>query len=45
MKLQSQKKISNIFNSQLYTTNLEKAYYEARDRFVNKKKIDNIYLK
>ena len=44
IKLTNQKKLSNIFNNKIYTKNLEKAYFEAQDRFVNQKKIDNIYL-
>ena len=44
IKLTNQRKLSNIFNNKIYTKNLEKAYFEAQDRFVNQKKIDNIYL-
>tara|TARA_B100001057_G_scaffold68084_1_gene61817 strand:+ start:135 stop:2219 length:2085 start_codon:yes stop_codon:yes gene_type:complete len=44
IKLTNQKKLSNIFNNKIYTKNLEKAYFEAQDRFVNQKKIDNIYI-
>ena len=43
-KLINQKKLSSIFNNQIYTKNLEKGYHEAYDQFVNQKKIDNIYL-
>ena len=44
IRLKNQKKISKIFNSQLYTNNLEKAYCEALDRFIDEKKIENIYI-
>lgn len=43
-KLKNQKKISEIFNNKVYTKNLEKAFFVAHDRFVNQKKMDNIYL-
>ena len=43
-KLKNQKKISQIFNSKVYTKNLERAFFVAQDRFVNQKKIDNICL-
>ena len=43
-KLINQIELSNVFNNEIYTKNLEKAYHEAYDQFVNQKKIDNIYL-
>ena len=43
-KLIKQKELSSVFNNELYTKNLEKAYHEAYDQIVNQKKIDNIYL-
>ena len=33
-----------VFDSQLYTNNLEKAYCEALDRFIDEKKLENIYI-
>ena len=43
-KLINQKELSSVFNNKIYTKNLENAYHEAYDLFVNQKKIDNIYL-
>ena len=43
-RLKNQKKISKIFDSKLYANNLEKGYCEALDRFVDEKKIENIYI-
>ncbi len=44
-KLINQKKLSSIFNNKIYTKNLEKAYNETYDQFVNQKKIGNIYIR
>ena len=43
-RLKNQKKISKIFDSKLYANNLEKGYCEALNRFVDEKKIENIYI-
>ena len=43
-RLKNQKKISKIFDSKLYANNLEKGYCEALERFVDEKKIENIYI-
>ena len=43
-RLKNQKKISKIFDSKLYANNLEKGYCEALDRFVDEKKVENIYI-
>ena len=43
-KLIKQKELSRVFNNKIYTKNLEKAYHEAYDQFVNQNKIDNIFL-
>jgi len=43
-KLINQKRLSDLFNNKIYTKNLEKAYSEAYSKFVNQKKIDNIFL-
>ncbi len=43
-RLKNQKKISKIFDSKLYANNLEKGYCEALARFMDEKKIENIYI-
>ena len=42
-EIKKQKKISNLFNSKNYTKNLEKAYFEAYDKYTNQN-LDNIDL-
>ena len=44
-KLINQKKLSSIFNNKIYTKNLEKAYNETYDQFVNQRNVGNIYIK
>ena len=42
-EIKKQKNISNLFNSKNYTKNLEKAYFEAYDKYTNQN-IDHIDL-
>ena len=42
-EIKKQKNISNLFNSKNYTKNLEKAYFEAYDKYTNQN-LDNIDL-
>ena len=42
-EIKKQKNISNLFNSKKYTKNLEKAYFEAYDKYTNQN-LDNIDL-